>query len=188
MRIDSLKRKLGKPDKVQSRNSTINSQFSRAIASYDRFDEEVVKEAILALGQDPSRDLVCVYCRNPASGWDHLYGITRNKEYTGFGHQMRNLVPCCASCNSSKGNKDWRDFVATKCTANSESLVELLSEYSRDVEEGAISAAAIKDICPDLMGEYYQTQSKILELMAEADRIADQIRDQVDLSAGQKQC
>ena len=44
---------------------------------------------------------ICAYCGNEATQVDHV--ISRK---AGGGHELENLVACCASCNSAKGAKD----------------------------------------------------------------------------------
>ncbi|CAB5222212.1 HNHc domain containing protein [uncultured Caudovirales phage] len=44
---------------------------------------------------------ICQYCGNDATQVDHV--IPRK---SGGGHELENLVACCAPCNSAKGAKD----------------------------------------------------------------------------------
>lgn len=49
---------------------------------------------------------LCVYCGNPGTTMDHVIPISR-----GGAHSIGNLVPACASCNSSKRHRtvmEWR--------------------------------------------------------------------------------
>ena len=58
-----------------------------------------------------ARSPQCAYCNAPfaefrEATWDHVIPVTKGGSF-GIG----NLVPCCGSCNSSKGNKtvmEWR--------------------------------------------------------------------------------
>lgn len=50
---------------------------------------------------------LCAYCPSPAATWDHVVPITKGGLTT-----PDNILPACASCNSSKGNRDlyrWLD-------------------------------------------------------------------------------
>lgn len=50
---------------------------------------------------------MCVYCRSPATTWDHIVPVSKGGETT-----PGNIVPCCTSCNSSKKDRDvfeWMD-------------------------------------------------------------------------------
>jgi len=63
------------------------------------------------LGQNPNKDLKCVFCNDEAETWDHLVGLVKSGELRGFGHQIGNLVPCCKKCNSKKGSKEFDKFI-----------------------------------------------------------------------------
>lgn len=112
--ISSIERILNQPYKVYGRvSTTVSYGFASAVATREPFDAERVRSAMVELGQDPS-DLHCVFCGAPAASWDHLMGMVKNGEFSGFGHVLGNLVPACARCNSLKGNRSWRTFVDTQ--------------------------------------------------------------------------
>lgn len=49
----------------------------------------------------------CAYCPSPATTWDHVIPISKGGRTT-----PDNILPCCVSCNASKGNRDlfrWLD-------------------------------------------------------------------------------
>ena len=48
----------------------------------------------------------CRYCGNPSEHIDHFYPLSK-----GGLHDISNLVPACAPCNLSKGNKDPHEFL-----------------------------------------------------------------------------
>ena len=62
------------------------------------------------LGQDSSR-IECIYCGDPASDWDHLRPLVRNKRPTGYFSDIGNMVPACGRCNQSKSGADWNDWM-----------------------------------------------------------------------------
>src|SRR5690606_23428827 len=78
---------------------------------HDTYTAAAVAQAIRDLGQDPDADLLCVYCGQPAATWDHVFNRVVKGDFSGHGHRIRNLVPCCRSCNESKGQKPWRDYL-----------------------------------------------------------------------------
>ena len=114
MKKDSIKRHLSPYSIFKKRATTINHAFASALAEYEEYNESRVTDAIRALGQDPDSHLDCVYCDKPAETWDHVFGLVIAKEYSGYGHVLGNLVPCCKDCNSKKGNKNWKDFLREK--------------------------------------------------------------------------
>jgi hypothetical protein len=61
MKIDSIKAHLQPYSIMKKRQTTINHAFASAIAPSDAYDAKTVKEAVAMLGQDPEKDLLCVY-------------------------------------------------------------------------------------------------------------------------------
>jgi 5-methylcytosine-specific restriction endonuclease McrA len=110
MLASSIKKYL-RPPKISGRKGTLVSTLSSAIAPHDDYDEALVRRLLKTLGQDSDRPLFCAYCGQQATTWDHVYPTVSKREFTGAGHRIRNLVPCCSLCNSRKGNKDWREFL-----------------------------------------------------------------------------
>lgn len=56
----------------------------------------------------------CVYCGDFAETRDHLRPVMRRGMPTGYCNDDWNIVPCCATCNWSKGNSTWRQFMARR--------------------------------------------------------------------------
>ena len=57
----------------------------------------------------------CVYCGDPATAMDHFRAFMQPRgRPSGFQDDMWNMVPCCITCNSSKGNRNWRLFMSRK--------------------------------------------------------------------------
>lgn len=54
---------------------------------------------------------ICQYCGDDATQVDHV--IPRAK---GGGHDMENLVACCARCNSRKGSRGEASFLGVLST------------------------------------------------------------------------
>ena|ERR1044072_3941147 len=130
MKKESIKYHLNSSSILTRRRSTINHAFASALAPTDLYNEERLKEALRILNQSPDEDLYCVYCDRFAETWDHVAGLVKGTKFSGFGHQIGNLVPCCKECNSQKGNKDWKSFLAQKVAD-----VERRKEKERSIEE-----------------------------------------------------
>ena len=174
MRYSDIKRHLKPYVIVAKRKTTINHAFASAVAPCDRFDELRVRKAITCLGQDPDSDLLCVYCGSSAETWDHVFAIVQDSTFSGHGHRLGNLLPCCKPCNSKKGNKNWKLY---------------LGAFSIPPEVRAKRIATIQfyldtflapDILPVDHAEYKELQGikeQIITLMAQADLIAKQLRD-----------
>jgi hypothetical protein len=114
MKKEDIKRYLQDYSIYNRRKSTINHAFCSALSVADSYNEKKIREALRQLGEDPDGDLNCIYCGLPAETWDHIMATVKDGKYSGFGHQIGNLVPCCKDCNSKKGNRDWRKFLTLK--------------------------------------------------------------------------
>jgi len=151
--------------------------FAHSIAPVDDFDSAKADAALRMLGQDPSTELICVYCTKPAQTWDHLLSIVKDGEFRGYGHQLGNLVPCCKDCNSGKGGKSFEDFIIQSHGNNSKSRekIKLLESYSQMFARFVDNSALDKSFPAEIM-RYREIRSKIYKLMQEADVIAHDIR------------
>jgi 5-methylcytosine-specific restriction endonuclease McrA len=156
---------------VARRRTTINHAFAAAIAPSDIYDASNVKNAMLEIGQDPE-DLKCVYCELPAQTWDHVFATVKNSAFSGHGHRLGNLLPCCKPCNSAKGNKDWQVFLRARHP-------EVSGEHIGRIEQYLKKYAG--DYCPPALSAEYQRmleiRTEVMALLAEADTLAKVIRE-----------
>ena len=171
MKIKDIKRHLQPYSIINKRSTTINHAFASAIAPNDSYNEKKIKRAIETLGQDPANDLFCVYCGKLAETWDHAFGLVKDSNFSGYGHVVGNLVPCCKSCNSKKGNKNWKVFLSGM--PNSENRIKLLSKYFNKYIN-VINYDDIK-INPDYK-KLNNIKNDIFRLMKKADILAFKIR------------
>ncbi len=156
---------------VARRKTTINHAFAAAIAPHDAYDETRIRQALRDLNQNPDAPLHCAYCGDPAQTWDHVHATVKASHFSGHGHRLGNLLPCCKSCNSAKGNKDWRRFLADLDLPNQSRQASLIEAY--------LSRYAINDVVPDASPDYQrllQIRTEVLALLAEADALAAVIR------------
>lgn len=180
MKKDSIKKHLAKYRIHQKRSTTINHAFASAIAPCDLYDQEKVSAALLFLGQDPEGNLLCVFCEGRAQTWDHLVSLVSKGELRGYGHQIGNLVPCCKDCNSSKGSKDFKDFVEnfsgikSDRKALSERLENYLKMFTRPVDIHLLETRV-----PEQWRRYQEVKKQIVDAMKEADELADVLRTQI---------
>lgn len=157
---------------VARRKTTINHAFAAAIAPSDEYSEEYIREAMSALGQDPDQELLCAYCGAPAQSWDHVFATVKNSNFSGHGHRLGNLLPCCKPCNSAKGNKDWLVYLAKLNQPNQPERISLISAY--------LAKYSVSDQIPKQSPEYQrltEIKSQVLALLEEADSVAKIIRD-----------
>lgn len=171
MHYSSVKNHLKPYVILARRKTTINHAFAAAIAPSDEYSAATVREAIATLGQDPE-NLRCAYCDEPAQTWDHVFATVKNSNFSGHGHRLGNLLPCCKQCNSSKGNKDWRIF-----------LVQLGApeklERTRRIESYLSKYSGIDSLPNDSLEyrKFIKIKSDVLQLLAEADQLAKIIRE-----------
>lgn len=173
MNYSDIKRHLKPYSILRSRKTTINHAFASAIAPCDAYDDQAVRNAVISLGQNPDQALSCVYCDGAADTWDHVFATVKNSGFSGAGHRLGNLLPCCKPCNSRKGNRAWKEFLSLRKEP----------EPMRVAREARISAYLEKlhvlDELPVVTPEYtrlLEIKNEILRLMAEADKLADAIR------------
>jgi hypothetical protein len=173
MRYEDIKRHLQPFSISKRRKTTINHAFASAVAPCDKFDVEIVRAAIRHLGQDPDNDLRCVFCDKPAETWDHVYATVKASVFSGAGHRLGNLVPCCKPCNSSKGNKQWDVFLRT-FHLEPQKLSEKMT-----VIQSYLDKFFVEDVPPADLPEYRELlkiRGEILALMDRADALAVTIR------------
>ncbi len=64
-------------------------------------------------------DGVCEYCRvNKATTEDHFFALVVNSRPTQFCDDLWNRVPACSTCNSSKGNLSWYNWLTSSRRGN----------------------------------------------------------------------
>lgn len=101
------KYKMPTKSNLKGRSSTISNAYAISITPYI-----IPTDAEIALSYDllQIQDGQCAYCLGEGTGKDHLKPLVRNGMPTGYITSIKNLVPCCSSCNSSKGAKEFREW------------------------------------------------------------------------------
>jgi len=176
MHFDDIKRHLVPYGIYTRRKTTVNHAFAAAIAPCDEFDAGVVKSAIQLLGQNPEDELRCVYCDARAETWDHVFATVQNSVFSGAGHRVGNLLPCCKPCNSKKGNRAWDTYIMSREEAGvlREARVSRIRLY--------LEKLFVTDAIPSSLPEYaklLKIRDDVLRLMKEADEIATDIRNKM---------
>ncbi|HGO5815915.1 TPA: HNH endonuclease [Mannheimia haemolytica] len=110
---------------IMGRISTITNAFVQDIIPTILPTEEEKKDFLETLKIENTKQ--CVYCGGVATTWDHFRPLVRNKKPTGYINEISNMVPACSTCNSSKGNNDWKSWL------NSETKDSLIKRgFNRD--------------------------------------------------------
>lgn len=68
--------------------------------------KQITKQPCFYCGKEPSHVVSHSTCYGDYvyQGFDQLY--------QGRGYDYANIVPCCLSCNTSKGSKDWDEYLS----------------------------------------------------------------------------
>ena len=180
MKLKDIKRHL-KPYSIYGRRkSTISHAFASALSVTDPFDQKKVEDGIKILGQDPNSDLMCAYCDKPAKTWDHIKPVVKGGSFSGHGHQINNLIPCCKDCNSAKGNKEWNEFLTLNnldTTLRKERITNYISHNWIDQTH----LPENEEIKP-LLDQLDTIKEQIFEGMKRADILAKEIRQKMSES------
>jgi len=161
------------------RKSTFANAFASALAPHDSYVAEVVADDMRDLGQDPDGELQCVYCGAEAATWDHVFNRVVKGDFSGHGHQIRNLVPSCRICNESKGQKPWREFFETRNPPDKEERVRRMEVFLSRTEAQPIDTEVMRQRAGDELARFLEIRSQVFDLIAEADRLAAIIRQKV---------
>ncbi len=158
---------------VARRKTTINHAFAASVAPYDDFDDKLIRDALALLGQDPDSPIMCAYCGGAAETWDHVHATVLKTRFSGHGHRVGNLLPCCKLCNSKKGNKDWQTFLKQLNIPE-----ELRAERVKRIAQ-YLGKYEVLDTIPEQTPEYeelLQLRLRVLEIFKKADELAEIIR------------
>lgn len=99
--------KMPTPVKITGRTSSITNAFVNGIIPVIEPTDQEIIDALHTLGMTPTH-IVCAYCGDTYSEWDHFHPLIKDKQPTGYISEIHNLVPACSKCNQSKGNKHWK--------------------------------------------------------------------------------
>lgn len=101
------KYKMPTKSNLRGRSSTISNAFAISVTPYITPTDVEVKASYDSL---KIKEGQCAYCLGEGTGKDHLKPLVRDGLPTGYITSIENLVPCCSSCNSSKGAKEFSDW------------------------------------------------------------------------------
>lgn len=177
------------PVRITGRSSSITNSFVNGIIPVIRPTAEQIEQALAILGMDEV--VLCTYCGDPATEWDHLRPLVSEQRPTGYISEIHNLVPACGKCNQSKGNKPWRDWMLGTAPRSpaSRGVPDLEEKMSRieDYEKwGSASRVDMADVAgAELWAAHWENHSAILELMRQAEGTARAIRRRIAEASAQ---
>lgn len=176
MKKTSVKTHLKDYSIYKNRWTTLNHAFAAALSAADVYDDQIVDNALAMIGQSTNADLVCVYCDELAQTWDHLSSTVSKGEFSGIGHQIGNLVPCCKTCNSRKGSKTWAAYIQS-CNLDETTKQQKLAMLARYISQGVVNTKEIiNKYCSREVTELNAIKSEIYQLMKKADEISTAVR------------
>jgi hypothetical protein len=169
------------PVKITGRSSSITNSFVNSIIPVIEPTEQQIRHALQILEIDPE-DMVCAYCGDRSTEWDHLNPLVSGKQPTGYISEIENLVPACGKCNQSKGNKPWRDWLVssarlspkTRGVSDIERRIQLLTEYEQVNHPQRIDFRSI--VGDEKWDAYWVDRDKIFAAMKDAQILAEDIR------------
>jgi len=179
MKKQDIKRHLQDYSIHGKRKTTIAHAFASSLSVADAYDEGRIDIALRILGQDPEKDLLCIYCDRPAETWDHIMAIVKDGKFSGYGHQIGNLIPCCKDCNSKKGNRDWKEFLISK-RPNERTNPDIIAKVESYIKN---NTTQFKELIDDEINadieKFEQIQKMVFDLMKLGDDQAKIIRDKL---------
>ena len=183
--------KVPKTLKITGRSSSMTNAFIQAILPTLRWSEAEEAEALSILGMARPH-LVCSYCGDPTSEWDHLFPLVRNKQPTGFLHEIRNLVPSCGRCDHSKSGRDWdawfqsenRNSPTKRGVPDREQRLARLQSF---VAWGKLQPIPFEQLAPAHEAQNnWETLRKLQADMVEAQKLADILKIQIQANLDAK--
>ena len=173
--------------RITGRSPSITNSFVNGIVPIIWPTEDQIDEALAILGM--SAAVVCAYCGDGATEWDHLRPLVIGKQPTGCIHEIHNLVPACGKCNQSKGNKAWRAwmFGPARLSPYSRGVLgldvraERLTAYEEWGTPTQVDFAVV--VGEELWAQHWRVQEAILQLTRYAEATVNLIREKVAASS-----
>jgi hypothetical protein len=103
---------------MMSRKSSITNAFVSALIPVIKPTPAEIAEALKLLGMTVD-NIRCAYCGDRSTQWDHLRPLVVDRRPTGYISEIANLVPACGTCNQSKGNSYWFDWMMSRTAPHS---------------------------------------------------------------------
>lgn len=165
--------------RITGRTSSITNSFVNGIIPVIWPTERQIDEALDVLGMEK---VVCAYCGDAYTEWDHFRPLVVDKKPTGYISEIHNLVPACGKCNQSKGNKSWREWIlssarlspSTRGVSGLETRMERLEDFERWGSPTQVDFATL--VGADLWDQHWRNYAAIVKLMREAEETAEAIR------------
>ncbi|MCA1063892.1 HNH endonuclease [Rossellomorea sp. AcN35-11] len=168
------------PVKINGRSSSITNSFINGLIPCIHPTDGEVSEVLSMLGMKDG--VVCAYCGDRHTEWDHFRPLVQNKRPTGYISEIHNLVPACGKCNQSKGNSYWREWILssaklspyTRGIKNITDIIGRLDAFEKWSTPTKVEFEAIID--EDTWEEHWRNCDQIHQLMRESQLLSDKIK------------
>jgi hypothetical protein len=174
-----------------TRKSSITNAFVNSVIPVIQPSLDDIEESLTVLGMVPS-DVRCAYCGGEKTTWDHMRPLVLNHRPSGFISEIANLVPSCGTCNSSKGNKPWREWMlgkakhspASRGVADVAERVFRLEDYEQWRSPVKVDFEAVLE--REVWERYWLLWKEVNAELRKCQEVADSIRNQVIEALGRK--
>jgi hypothetical protein len=164
-----------------SRKSSITNAFVSAIIPVVPPSHAEIENALKILEMEPD-NVRCAYCGDQSTEWDHLRPLVVDRRPTGFISEIANLVPACGKCNQSKGNKQWRVWIASSAKlsptgrrlADVERRIACLEAYEKWRSPMQVNFQTI--VGHEEWEKYWNLCEDVIAELRECQQVADTIR------------
>ena len=165
MILDEWKQQKGAGACITARKSTLQYEVIKTfIQRVDKFDISISQEIC-----DIVNSKSCSYCdkqlKRKSTG-DHFMPVVSNSKTPMLSNFSFLTIPCCQECNSSKTNKNWKDFAIIKKV--SDDKIQKLQTLQDFIDENIIYYQADQS-------EYHQLQKFIQEFLESIRRCSEEI-------------
>lgn len=173
--------RMPKAVKITGRSSSITNSFVNGIIPRIKPTDEQIAAVLAVLEMNPG-NVVCAYCGDAMTEWDHSNPLVIDKQATGFITEIQNLVPACGKCNQSKGNRNWKEWMlsdapnspASKGVSDLQKRIERLEDYERCFTPHKLDFKKI--VGSELWAEHWANNDAIQEMMKDSQKLSDKIR------------
>jgi len=174
---------------MKSRKTSITNAFVSALVPVVHPTDEEIRQALTILGMSVEA-VECIYCGDKCNAWDHLRPIVSGRRPTGFISEIANLVPACQPCNSSKGNSNWRDWMAGEAPQSPkrrkvplfEQRISRLEAYERWRAPIFVNFETI--VGSEIYAAYWQELDRVIAEFDHSQSMADSMRQVIANSSG----
>lgn len=169
------------PVKITGRTSSITNAFINGIIPVIEPTDEEIDDVLMTLNMDKNQ-IVCSYCGDSYTEWDHFYPLVKDKMPTGYISEIHNLVPACGKCNQSKGNKYWKSWMLSNASlspksrkvSDIENRIKRLEEYESKYTPTKIDFEKI--VGKEKWKQHWNNCHILHEMMKESQKLSDEIK------------